>query len=184
MMKLLKKKSCFVIIVSAVLFLSLCCFGSSSLSGKEVKTASINHGKPEDRPTYMGMLSVNAAFMLPLPVPMPNVQTSHGVFFPKIQLYTGLSAEYYTVFNYLALNPHVRYYFPTQKRTMGYVGVEVGCLMAFYEGETNAGLDLGPEVGFTVNFSKVSLDIGVKAVFFPTEGLENVVLPIRVGLVF
>lgn len=183
-MKLLKGNTFFVMIASAVLLLSPCSFGYSSVSGKEVRTTSINHGKPEDRPTYMGMLSVNAAFMLPLPIPMPNLQTSHGVFFPKIQLYTGLSAEYYMLFNYLALNPHVRYYSPSKKKVTGYVGAEVGCLLAFYEGETAVGLDVAPEFGFTVNFAKVSIDIGIKAVLFPTEGLGSMVLPLRIGFVF
>lgn len=57
-------------------------------------------------------------------------------------------------------------------------------MLAFYEGETAVGLDVAPEFGFTVNFAKVSIDIGIKAVLFPTEGLGSMVLPLRIGFVF
>ncbi len=186
MKKSLKGNPILIISVCAA-FLLPSFLGYSTASGKDTETFSINHGKPDDKLTYMGMFSANCTFYIPMPLVTPNLQTSHGVFFPKIQLYTGLSTEYYFLFNYLAVNPHIRYYYSSSKKVSGYVGAEVGCLMNFREGKTYAGLDIAPEIGFTVNFSKISLDFGVKAVLFPTEGLDGfypVRLPLRIGIIF
>ena len=186
-MKKILKLNPILIISVCTAFLLPSFLGHSAASGKDTETFSIHHGKPDDKPTYMGMFSANCTFYIPMPLVTPNLQTSHGVFFPKIQLYTGLSTEYYILFNYLAINPHIRYYYSSSKKVSGYVGAEVGCLINFRDGKTYAGLDIAPEIGFTVNFSKISLDFGVKAVLFPTEGLGGfypVRLPLKIGIIF
>lgn len=68
------------------------------------------------------------------------------------------------LFSYLAINPHIRYYNSSYKKISGYISADAGCLMYFREGKTYAGPDIAPETGFTVNFSKISLDSGVKAI--------------------
>lgn len=68
------------------------------------------------------------------------------------------------LFGYLAINPHIRYYNSSYKKISGYISADAGCLMYFREGKTYAGPDIAPETGFTVNFSKISLDSGVKAI--------------------
>lgn len=72
-----------------------------------------------DTPVYMGMVSLNVSPYLPLPsfsaVPSISVHTSHGAFFPRSGVYTGVSAELpYTLIGVAALSSHTRISIPRQ----------------------------------------------------------------------
>lgn len=150
---------------------------------------TIFDGKKPGTPSYMGMVAVHGTPPLSLgnyymTFDWVNVHTSHGAYFPKAQLYTGLAAEYIPIWNMVSLSPHLRYYYCTGKRVSGYVGLEAGVMLVFPTEFMSDNIFYAcAEVGFTVNFNKVSLDFGIRA-SHPLMGSNTILLPLRIGIIF
>lgn len=145
----------------------------------------------QDKPVhYMGMTSVNISPYIPLPIlstaPSISLHTSHGAYFEKSGLYTGVSAEFMCSLVPVGhVSSHSRYYYPVAQngRTRGYAGVELGVGFDWQDG--------GPvffhgaaELGFTLNLGAVDLDLGLRAQFMPPYAFDCFFLPVRIGLVF
>ena len=121
--KTLKSKRSFPFRFIAVsLALVVCLFGLLSVHcpawAQEVR--DVSRGKTG--PMYMGSVSVGTYGWLACPFIGPyfrptalSVFTSHGVYFPKARVYTGISLELIN-FNYgLGYASHTKYYFKSNK---------------------------------------------------------------------
>ena len=143
-----------------------------------------------DTPVYMGMVSLNVSPYLPLPsfsaVPSISVHTSHGAFFSRSGVSTGVSAELpYTLIGVAALSSHTRYFYPSSGdgRSRGYVGAELGVGVGWDDGGY-AFFNGAAEIGLTVNFQRVSLDLGLRAQFMPPAVSDGFFLPLKIGIIF
>lgn len=167
-----------------ILLLAILPFLSVSASAQD---RGICHGKSTERPHYMGMVSVNASPYIPSPVmPGLSLHTSHGAFFPRQSVYTGVSVEaVYSVIGVATVSSHTRWFYPAadSKNAQGYVGAEAGVGLDYATGG-GAFFNGAVELGAVINFRKVSIDLGIRAQFLPPFALNSFLLPVKIGLVF
>lgn len=163
-------------------------------AGTETVTAlRLLNNRSSDRTSYMGMVSLNPGFLcinsqtMFVMLPDISLRTSHGAFFPRSGIYLGGEVEYSpSMYNVLNVDPHLRYIYCTKRRVSGYVGAEAGATMLF-DHSFGVIFNAGLEVGLMVNFSKVSLDIGVRTNVIPLIPLGNacfIRIPLHIGIVF
>ncbi len=176
------KKKCYIIVILIALL------GSQAQVFAQGEKEYFLQGKNDGNVSYMGMVSINGS---PLPYGFHvgdvlfggwslGLQTSHGVYFAKQRLYTGLSVELLALPPAgILVNPHIRYYFAGHKSKVGgYVGADGGIALV---GMHHLGYTFGGEAGLVVNFKKTALDIGLRAQCVASNG---VVLPLKIGIIF
>ena len=115
------------------------------------------------------------------------LNTTHGVIFPKCNIYTGGSAEYSFLRgrNFINAAADGKWFYLRKGRVQGYIGLEAGASFllpgisfndANGENEAYPGnirFFIRPGLGMAVNFNKVSLDIGIKCYFSPYFIMSN-----------
>ena len=188
-----------IIILLALLALPFIAFAQTDDAASKDDRPSVAHGSEKIK--YMGSATLGIdllGFFL---------HTSHGAFFPKDNLYAGLSVEYSMFFieHHINIAAHGRWFYPEKKKVQGYIGVEAGVsvlLPSYINAEeptpgkdtndtyyqTNAGLHLVPSLGMVINFNKVSLDIGIKYNVSPLiieqKGFWAAIPAVGIGLIF
>ncbi len=184
------KKRCLCIILVLACFITC----SQTYTYAQEKTEYILSGKNESNASYMGIVNVNFSL---LPYTFFNfigtsagIQTSHGVYFTKQKLYTGISVEYIAFPpSTFIINPHIRYYYgPAGNKTVGYIGAEAGIMVGPYYQDAMTDpeelkavyFDCAIEIGMLINFKNISLDLGLK----PHLLGSNIILPLKIGIVF
>lgn len=128
-----------------------------------------------DKVKYAGNVNAGISFI------GAYLNTTHGVIFPKCNIYTGGSAEYSFLWgrNFINVAADGKWFYPRKGRVQGYIGLEAGASFqlpgisfndANGENEaypSDAQFFIRPGLGMAVNFNKVSLDIGIKCYFSP-----------------
>ena len=127
-----------------------------------------------DKVKYAGNVNAGISFI------GAYLNTTHGVIFPKCNIYTGGSAEYSFLWgrNFINVAADGKWFYPRKGRVQGYIGLEAGVSFLlsgisfedvgnepYPEGDTQ--FFIRPGLGMVVNFNKVSLDIGIKCGFSP-----------------
>ena len=174
--------------VAALLTTTAAALGAQETS--ECHIRSLSHGRNAERPHYMGMASINISPWVPIDnfsaIPALSFHTSHGVFFPRQGIYTGASAEaVISIIGVAAVSSHTRCFFPAASSgpAQGYAGAELG-LGFDYTGWRDVFFNGAAELGVVFNFTKVSLDLGLRAQFIPPYAQNGFFLPVRIGLIF
>lgn len=166
-------------------------FGSDSETRPAARSAT--HGKTGV--AYMGSVDVNM-YLGGL-----TLRTAHGVIFTDCNVFLGGSAEIGATLigTTLSASAYSRWFWPHEKKVQGFIGLEAGALRGFgTEGpsteEENRRHDpfwapnIVPEIGFCVNFSKVSLDFSMRfqqlIFLFDTPAWTNYLPALSVGILF
>lgn len=141
--------------------LTLSCISLLKAENTGEKTFSVARGKTSA--TYMGSASVDLYYF------GGTFQTTHGVFFPKDNLFAGIVAEAgnASLSTHVRLSLGTRWFFTPQGKVQGYVGGDLGVAAYItHRGEKGPSEDyldilphITPAMGFVVNYEKVSLQI-------------------------
>ena len=134
-----------------------------------------------DKVKYAGNVNAGISFI------GAYLNTTHGVIFPKCNIYTGGSVEYSYLWGRSFINAAAdgKWFYPRKGRVQGYVELEAGASFLLPEilfNDTDGKNEpyqvvtrffIRPGLGMTVNFNKVSLDIGIKCYFSPYFIMSN-----------
>lgn len=157
---------------------------------------SVIHG--DTRIHYMGSVNGGMAFL------GFYLHTSHGAVFPKENLYAGVGLDYNWLYgeNCIDVTAHGKWFYPWRGRVQGYIGLQagVGVMLPGYTHPepgvsdyypASAAFVITPGLGFVINFSKVSLDIGAKCRLSPditmgtgTGYVWSPIAALGIGLIF
>ena len=166
----------------------LCLSGLLVCPAQAQEVRDVSRGKTG--PMYMGSVSVGTYGFLACPLISPffgplgvSVFTSHGVYFPKARVYTGISLELIN-FNYgLGYASHTKYYFKSNKIAKPFVGVEVGGFSEFsvladhrpeaYIDGQKAYFYAVPSVGIANCFRKVVFEVSIRTLIIPGITVEK-----------
>lgn len=82
-----------------------------------------------DKVKYAGNVNAGISFI------GAYLNTTHGVIFPKCNIYTGGSAEYSFLWgrNFINVAADGKWFYPRKGRVQGYIGLEAGHLSSFPE---------------------------------------------------